>query len=150
MTLDDGSCELCPDYTIVDQDGKNCIDPTCEDHMIILQDGSCEKCEDNTRVSTDLKSCIQPSCEPKLKLESDGTTCGVCPPDDENCQQLECYDKAFIVKSENICHDFNLLKQQEHEELVKKYRSLEIDFNQSQQEIESLRKELEAEKEYSK
>ena len=50
---DEGKCQICEDFTIVDKDGTACVKPECKLNEKILTDGVCTPCEAFTTVSDD-------------------------------------------------------------------------------------------------
>ena len=53
--MNDGTCEFCPKYTKVSEDGTACESDTCNEIQKLLDDGTCENCAAYTRASSDGK-----------------------------------------------------------------------------------------------
>lgn len=47
--LENGDCEVCPDWKTSSKDRKSCVDPDCGDRAIITLDGTCTQCPDYER-----------------------------------------------------------------------------------------------------
>ena len=43
--LTDGTCEICPSFTALDFDGKNCSPKMCNPRERLLENGFCETCD---------------------------------------------------------------------------------------------------------
>lgn len=106
--LVDGTCELCPDYSAVTEEGgTECVENDCDPNFYSTAREGCLQCERFWRQDPDdSTACVQGQCNSRQYLKGDGT-CGSCP--DYTHQDL--VDQTLAACAAETCIDLGFVER---------------------------------------
>jgi len=123
FTRDDGICQTCTAFRIVNDDRTECVYPTCEDNEIVTEEGECEECPlyekridrgDQFNVASRYQ-CQACSCDSSFSREYclPNGDCDTCPDfqvpteDGKACRRPTCDQLVNKDGSCGLCEDWN-------------------------------------------
>lgn len=108
--LKDGSCQVCPPYTVVSNDGYECLSNPCQNpNEVMDENGTCRPCQAYYRPDNLRRTCIN-TCPDATYINLIDGQCKKCSQfyrsDDirRNCIRDQCNERQFF-DNRGICKD---------------------------------------------